>query len=113
MRPTPDDGSLLLVEMAETGVGALGGPRGARAPASRHIAYRPPSQRAWHEAPPKSQSQVRRASVAGNPQLHPLIDKFGRRHTIHVLTTWSPRALEAMGVHPINTGSEGEAPPIG
>jgi hypothetical protein len=44
------------------------------------------------------------------PDTHPLIDKFGRRHTIHVLTAWSPRALEAMGVHLINTGPEEEAP---
>jgi hypothetical protein len=47
---------------------------------------------------------------AEKPDTHPLIDKFGRRHTIQVLTTWSPRALEAMGVRPIITGSEEEAP---
>jgi hypothetical protein len=35
------------------------------------------------------------------PDTHPLIDKFGRRHTIHVLTAWSPRALQALDVHPL------------
>ena len=52
---------------------------------------------------------------AGSPttevaDTQPLIDKFGRRHSIHVLATWSPRALEAMGVRPVNTISEGEEP---
>ena len=44
------------------------------------------------------------------PDTHPLIDKFGHRHTVHVLTTWSPHALQALGVHPIYASSEGEAP---
>jgi hypothetical protein len=33
----------------------------------------------------------------------PLIDKHGRRHSSAVLTAWSQRMLEIMGVRPINT----------
>jgi hypothetical protein len=38
------------------------------------------------------------------------VDRFGRRHGAAILTAWSPAALKALGVRPINPESVKEAP---
>ena len=57
-------------------------------------------------------SRRKAAHATAPPPDQQYIDKFGRRHSAAVLSNWSARALQALGVRPIeaNPELEGSAP---